>query len=327
MPSDAETLQSTIPGRPRVDRLGEGKVFIIAGRCGRLANRMVLFANFAAFAEEHGYRLVNPTFHSYADLFETTRRDIYCRYPVADRRSLLDLVPGVAPLIRKLRLFPNAAKLAGKLNERLPVFGRRTRTVREGWVTHTSLEDPEVQARFEGANRIFVFGWAYRAPACMRRHAGKIRAYFKPIDKHNQAAGRVVENLRRRADVVVGVHVRHGDYRVWRKGRYFFPVERYVLWMREMERQFPGRKVSFLICSDEARNPQEFDGMDVGFGTGVPVEDMAALAGCDYIFGPVSSFTQWASFYGNKPLWHVRDLNEGIDPQRFCVSFLEEIPQ
>src|SRR5690242_16760361 len=81
------------------------KLFIICGRCGRMANRTVLFANFIALAEEQGHRVMNPTFHSYAALFETTRRDIYCEYPVPARRSWLDVVPGMAGAIRGTRLF------------------------------------------------------------------------------------------------------------------------------------------------------------------------------------------------------------------------------
>jgi len=65
-----------------------GPLFIISGRCGRLANRLVLFANFIALAAERGYRVMNPTFHSYATLFETTRRDIYCQYPATAAPSI-----------------------------------------------------------------------------------------------------------------------------------------------------------------------------------------------------------------------------------------------
>ena len=42
------------------------KLFTIGLRCGRLANRMILFANFVALAEEQGHRLINFTFHMMA---------------------------------------------------------------------------------------------------------------------------------------------------------------------------------------------------------------------------------------------------------------------
>jgi len=70
----------------------------------------------------------------------------------------------------------------------------------------------------------------------------------------------------------------------------------------------------------------EFPGLSAGFSTGVPVEDMYALAECDYIIGPVSSFTQWASFYGNKPLFHLTDLDGHVERERFRVSYLAEVP-
>src|SRR4051794_8158494 len=99
--------QLTTDTRPASDA---SPLFLISGRCGRLANRMVLFANFIALAAERGARVMNPTFHSYATLFESTRRDIYCRYPLANRRSVLDRVPGPAALIRGTRLFFHAAR-------------------------------------------------------------------------------------------------------------------------------------------------------------------------------------------------------------------------
>src|SRR5437867_9130186 len=97
------------------------KLIIIAGRCGRLANRITLFASFVAWAEEQGYRLLNPTFHSYAHLFEATRKNIYCEYPTPTRRSWFDVIPGLAPAIRKTRIFTHIAKSASLLNERWPI--------------------------------------------------------------------------------------------------------------------------------------------------------------------------------------------------------------
>jgi len=303
-----------------------GKLLLIAGRCGRLANRLVLFANFIALAEEHGHRLGNCTFHTYAHLFETTRSDVYCRYPAAAaRRSLLDMVPGVAPLIRKTRLFAHGVRMACLLNERLGGFGGRAMTFRE---KHgVDLEQPEVWAQTRGASVVFIMGWAFRAPGYVERHAGKIRAYFQPIEPHERASREMVERLRRDAGVVVGVHIRHGDYREWRGGKYFFEIDRYAAWMKELAGQFPGRKTAFLVCSDEPRHQREFPGLSVGFGAGVPVQDLCALARCDYVIGPLSSFSQWASFYGNKPLFHFRDRNDRIEPGRFRVSYLGEVPQ
>lgn len=300
-------------------------LLIIAGRCGRFGNRVVLFANFIAFAEEQGHRLSNCTFHSYAHLFETTRRDIYCRYPEAPRRSWLDAAPGVSAGIRKVRLFTHLLRLASRFNERWPALARSTFTLRE--TEGAQLESAAVQERVRGAKRVFIMGWTFRAPTYVQRHAEKIRRYFRPIPELEFAGRRAVEPLRQKANVVIGVHVRHGDYRQWRGGKFYFPVERYAAWMKELAGQFPESKVAFLICSDEPRNEQEFPGLTIGLGAGSPLADVYALSQCDYIIGPLSTFSQWASFYGGKPLFHLRDPSAQMDLSKFRVSDLAEIPR
>lgn len=304
-----------------------GKLLVIARRCGRLANRTVLFANFIAFAQAHGHRVVNVTFHSYADLFETTRRDLYCRFPAPARRSRLEFIPGLAAALRRTRLLLHAVRGASNLNEKFPLFGRAAVTLRENpAATRTLLEGDEVQQRIRDARTVFAYGWNFRAPAAMRQHADVVRNYFRPVAQYERASRAAVESLRRDADVVVGVHIRRGDYRIWKRGKYFYEVARYAALMREVAEQFPGRKVSFLVCGDEPRRAEEFPGLKVSFGGASPVTDLFALAGCDRIIGPPSTFTQWASFYGNKPLYHIYDPAAAIALEKFSVSFLDDIP-
>jgi hypothetical protein len=302
------------------------KLFVIGLRCGRLANRLVIFATFIALAEEYGYRVINVTFHSYAKLFETTRRDIYCRYPAAKRRSWMDIVPGIAAAIRKTRIFYHIVRSASVLNESHPLFGKSVMTLCELEGRHTTLLDgPEVRGKIHAAKIIFPYGWRFRAPALVQKHAKKIRNYFRPIEEIERSSRQAADNLRRDADVVVGVHIRQGDYRRHLDGKFFFPASRYADWMREMAAQFPGRKVSFFVCSDEPRNAGEFPGLSVGFGVGQPVADLYTLAKCDYILGPVSTFSQWASFYGKKPLLHFYGGDDRIELGRFHISDLDLI--
>lgn len=302
------------------------KILIVGFRTGRLGNRLMLFANVIGFAAEHGYRVINVAFHSYAHLFENTRRDIYCRYPVARRRSLFDLVPGAAPAIRKTRIFYQMIQCASLWNYHFPILGKRVFTLREISLPTILLDTPEVQARMADARIVFVHGWRIRAPESVQRHAQLIRDYFRPIAEYEHASRRAVEPLRQKADVVVGIHVRLGDNWKWKGGRYYFPVSQYVTWMRELIAQFPGRKVSFLICSDEPRQEGEFPGLVVGFGPGSQMGDLHALARCDWILGPLSTFSMWASFYGNKPLFLIHDNTTRIELSEFRVSDLSEIP-
>lgn len=299
------------------------KLFTIGRRCGRLANRLILFANFIALAEEQGHRVINYTFHSYSGLFEATRNNLHCAYPVPRRISWLDRIPGLGAVLRRSRFFYHLTRYASVLNGRLPIFGEKVLTLfqlKEHFIT--PLDGSEVQEKIRPARIVFVYGWRFRAPDLVRKHADKIRAYFRPRAEFQTASRAAVEPLRRDADVVIGVHVRHGDYRGWKNGRYFYPVERYATWMRDLAAQFPGRRVSFLVCSDERRRAEEFPGLTVGFGTPSPVSDVFALSLCDYILGPKSTFSQWASFYGGKPLLHLLDVNDSVRLENFRVCYL-----
>ncbi|MDR3456736.1 MAG: hypothetical protein P4N60_04780 [Verrucomicrobiae bacterium] len=303
------------------------KNIYIALRCGRLANRMVLFANLMAFAEEHGCRLVNFTFHSYADLFTATRRDFYCQFPPAKKRSFWDVIPPLGRLLRRLRLPYQLIRNASRLNERFSLFGKRVVTVREfPGQDVTRLDDPRLLSQLAGARTVFFYGWSFRSPELVQRHAETIRAYFQPVEAIAAASREAVARMRAQAEVLVGVHIRHGDYRTWKNGQYFYPVEQYATWMRTLAAQFPGRRVAFLVASDEPRTLEEFPGLTAGFCPGSPVADIYALAGCDYIFGPPSTYSQWASFYGNTPLLQLQSRAVPIEPGLFAVSFLGEIP-
>lgn len=300
------------------------KLFSIGLRCGRLANRLIIFANFIAFAEEQGHRVINYTFHSYSNLFGATRENLHCAYPVPQRKSRWDAIPGVGAAIRKTRIFYHLTRYASVLNERLPIFGKAVVTLRQlkGQFI-TQLDGPEVQEKIRPAKIVLVYDWRFRAPKLLQKHAAKIRAYFRPLEIHENASRAVVEPLRRNAGIVIGVHIRQGDYRGWKGGKYFYSVDCYAAWMRDLAAQFPGRTVAFFVCSDEPRSAVEFPGLTVAFGVGPAVNDLYALAGCDYIMGTKSTFSEWASFYGEKPLLHLLDRNASVKVENFRVCFLD----
>ena len=57
---------------------------------------------------------------------------------------------------------------------------------------------------------------------------------------------------------------------------------------------------------------EAFPSFDVVLGNGQIVEDMYAFAACDYIVGPPSTYTGWASFYGDKGLYFIRNTADEI---------------
>ena len=51
--------------------------------------------------------------------------------------------------------------------------------------------------------------------------------------------------------LVVGVHIRKGDYANWKGGKYDYPICDYITIMKKILDLFPDNKISFLICSNE----------------------------------------------------------------------------
>ena len=68
-----------------------------------------------------------------------------------------------------------------------------------------------------------------------------------------------------------------------------------------------------MVCSNADYLSGVFDGLDVTQGTGHITEDMYALAETDMMFGPPSTYTGWAPFYGGSPVTFLETADEPFD--------------
>lgn len=275
-------------------------MLIIADKPGQLGNMLFLFSHFIARAREDDLTIANLAFDDYAAYFRSTRGDLFCRYP-ASRTPL-------AASRRARRLTYRAgnyaacplAKLGGSLG------AARAYTLRV-WETVFPLDDPAFRAAARRTPRVFMRGWLFRDQRAFERHVDAVREFFQRVEEHRANVESLVARARTGADVLVGVHIRHGYIRFENMRHLWYPPEKYAALMGEVEALFPGRRVAFLVCSDERQDPALFARFRVTFGNDHVIEDMYSFAACDYVFGPPSTYTMWASFYGCVPLYFVRD--------------------
>ncbi len=288
----------------------------ISKRCGRLANRLVIFANIIAYAEEHGLRLRNYTFHTYCKAFEATAQNFHCQYPQSEKKAWQTRLSGIGNLLIELRLYYRIIDILRR-------FPKQHHGITlEETPNMQLLDTPEMEQKLHAQHTIFVHNWKCRCPALVKKHAQAIRNYFKPVAHHRNAAESVYHPLKKKSDLVIGIHMRQGDYKEWLNGRFYFTSEEYAEIMQSVSGLFPGQKISFIICSDEAQDKKTFPDLTVAFGPGTPVSDLYTLSLCDYLIGPVSTFSQWASFYGQTPLVHLRKDKKSIQLSDFKVSEL-----
>lgn len=125
-----------------------------------------------------------------------------------------------------------------------------------------------------------VFDWSYRNHEALAREADRIRRFFTPIESFDAPV--VCDG-----EVLVGVHKRRGDYKEFQGGRYYYDDGVYETNKDAVRAILEGRgfKVRFLE-----------------FPLHQALEDQWLMSRCDYLIGPPSTFSAWASFMGKVPL-------------------------
>lgn len=287
-------------------------MLIIASKPGQLGNSLFLFANFIACAIENDLRVMNLAFDDYADLFQATAADPLCRYPL--NKSFLKANKRVRRLLYKTIYYSTRLLVRSKIR------GSFLRTVSLDWEERCYLDSPEFLGWAKQTRFIFAQGWLFKAPSQLEKHADRIREFFKPLETIQQRIALLISKAKRQCDILIGVHIRQGDYKTFKGGKYLYETEEYLEAMRKVERLFPDSELAFLVCSNVKQDEKLFSNLECTFGLDSPIEDMYSLAQCDYIIGPSSTFTMWASFYGKVPLYIIEDSKAEISLDNFKVG-------
>jgi hypothetical protein len=248
-------------------------IIMLAQSHGRLGNRIWTLANLLAYAIEKRLSLLAPP---------------------SDQIKAPVCLEGWAGKL---------AMLGYRLNLKLPLFP--TLLLKEG-----ELLDLDHDADFEGLARsrhiLFLSGFYFAAPASLLCHRQEIVTTLAPPAEVLHSVRRAMDRCSPRADVQVGVHMRRTDYRVFCDGILFYTDAEFCVVMQHLAERLRPQTVCFHLVSDEPIDPTAFGELNTEIHRGSPLEDMYLLASCDYIIGPNSSFSQWASFWGAVPL-HVLD--------------------
>ena len=288
---------------------------IITDKCGRLANRLFLFAYFIANAIEFNYRICYPVFSDYAHYFQGTTNDILCRYPPTPSFGILN---SKARRLVCFLLFACTACIA-KFNFtlfRVVTLDIRSREDSDG---DFELSDAGFIETREASRLLFAKGWLFRDGRNLRNHAEQVRVFFRPAARHAAVVGRLMDQARKDCDILVGIHMRQGDYQNWLGGRYFYTTEQYAGIIRRSRGLWGDRRVRYLICSNTKQDERSLAGLDYLLAGNNEVEDLYALACCDYLIGPPSTYSMWASFYGSVPLLQVEEPEQALALENFAI--------
>lgn len=296
---------------------GEIVMYILSMRYGRLCNRLFNAAHILALAIENKHTFVNLAFYEYAEHFRTTQNDIFCRYPA--KNGLVKSNKIIAMLlyypVYHFATFLYYLSKIGINTRWLGLYTIRPQGGKDKIVLNLDGDTSSLPMDLSDISRtVFFQGWELRAFACLRKHGDKVRDYFKPTEEYLSDINAFITEHREGCDVLIGIVIRHGNYRKWQNGKYFYPLDTYVNVMKQLTQQLRGKKIKFLIFSDDEQDTSVFKSadMDFFFRSGHMIENLYSLAECDYIVSAPSTYGMWGSFYGKTPLYVIYDPDQII---------------
>ena len=150
----------------------------------------------------------------------------------------------------------------------------------------------------------------------------ELKHIFRPKDEIMEKAEGMIAELKKNNDIVVGVHIRRGDYATWNDGRFFYSLEEYHQFMLRVQELYKGKRVGFFISSNENFSLELFQGCNCrrfGKEPSGAILDLYTLSICDCIIGPFSSYSRWASFIGEVPLCFLERKDQQFSDDSFSI--------
>jgi hypothetical protein len=263
---------------------------------GRLGNQLELGAHLIIFAELSGQRVCMTYFKDYALHFPYFENNFLNSYP--RRRGLGRLldkaVQRCVDLLIEKRFIPCVDYLA-----------------EDKWIFFDEMNmDLDPALSILKRSRITALkAWRFRARKVAATYKPQIVKVYTPHSVILEKGRSAIAQLQ--CDVVIGVHVRWGDYKTAFPENYF-GLEVYKQRMSETLGLFPGKKVGFVVCSEEGYIPGLAD-LQCVFPRGDAVTDLYTLAQCDYILATHSTYSRWASYWADKGIFFIESADKKIN--------------
>lgn len=278
---------------------------IVNYKAGQLANRLFHFSHFIVNSKTYKYKLIYPFFDEYKDFFELDDKDFYSK-KIRIRYFSNSFIN------RKTKKIVNSCMRRYKKNLWLPSFLQVISIDKNDFEDLTfNMRDRDFVTPAQD-KILIASGWSYTDGESFSKYASQLRCIFKPKGQFRERIREEIKGLKGNDVVLIGVHIRRGDYKEFNDGRWFYNDRVYVERMEEIVNYFDLKNKSclFLIASNEKIDVKNFNKINVVWRQRHFIEDLYLLAECDLIIGPPSTFSMWASFYGQIPLFKMEDENK-----------------
>jgi len=274
-------------------------MIVLSNKPGQLGSLLFIYANLFAYAKENNVRLRNPSFFAYFSYFEST-----CK-----RSKILNVV------FYYFSFF--VSKTLTKLKIKFPFI--YVKSLSENEVLDLDKPDKNLNDKV----LCFIQGWLYRGNILFEKYNEEIKKYFLPKSEFVTLIDDFFLNsFDSKNEIIIAIHIRRGDYKRFEEGKYLYEISDYVEIAERISQLDFDKNVHFLICSNETIDLSELNltNLKMTLAPNHELIDLYCMARCHYIVGPPSTYTMWASYYGNVPLYQIQEKNNKITLDDFKIN-------
>ena len=183
------------------------------------------------------------------------------------------------------------------------------------WTEHYDMNNAQF-VHDAKTRKLLLQGWLFRDYQHVEAYHDEICRLFHPKSWILEEAKKCIIKANAGGGII-GVHIRRGDYATYQNGKWFYDNKTYCSFIRQLLIQIPNAQ--FIICSNEDIDIMDFQDLPVIIEKRHFMVDLYILSMCDYIIGPPSTFTNWASYGGNVPLLKIFDKMQSIQLKQFEI--------
>jgi hypothetical protein len=271
---------------------------------GNHSNRLLQNLHFEVFCLEHQIEYHNPTLNDIAHNYIepcNTKTTPYLKF------LQIDILGKLFRHSRIVKKIFSVVWIISKLScLKLIRFDKRSEST-----------DPEslLLKAFEKNNVVYVGGWRFDFTKLTEKHRIEMarRYSLKPIMYANNEFVKKVTKLKSEGYSLIGVHIRRGDYKKWKGGIYYYDDNVYKKHMDNISLQLANKGIEkqlFVLFSNDVVNFKQSENIIISYENWYI--DHHVMSICDYLIGPPSTFTLWASYVGKGKLFYLHDCNENI---------------
>jgi hypothetical protein len=292
------------------------KLFLILPK-GQHSNRLILNLNFHAFCLEHGIEYCNPTLTQASYYLSPCSTEIKPEIEILCKNLLFGIFRN-SSFVKKYFSVAWLASLLGLI--KFIVFNKDI-------VRKDKDCEKILLKKFEKNLIVFTGGWCFRVPLLIEKHRDElIKKYsLKPEFYVNNDFYKKITKLKQQENILIGIHIRRGDYKKWLRGKYYFEDEIYEKYMNDLSQKLlktTAKNQIFIIFSNDKVKFTNNENLLVSKESWYI--DHHIMSMCDYLIGPLSTFTLWASYMGKNTFFSIRDRSGNIDNtvSDFCANDL-----